>query len=88
MCQKQTAEQHREWSFRSLILVRFNGYPLRWLLFLETFKAAVDSQECLTEIEKFTYLKKQTDMQQIAWVGLALQVETKKKHGIIRKAIW
>ena len=38
-------------------LTSFNGDPLKWLTFTELFTAAVDSQDSLTAIEKFTYLK-------------------------------
>ena len=37
-------------------LAAFNGDPLRWTSFIETFDAAVDSQENLSVIEKFSYL--------------------------------
>ena len=37
-------------------LTAFNGDPLKWTSFIETFDAAVDSQESLSAIEKFSYL--------------------------------
>ena len=37
-------------------LTTFNGDPLKWTSFIETFDAAVDSQESLSTIEKFSYL--------------------------------
>ena len=37
------------------------GDPLTWTTFIETFTAAVDSQDSLTAIEKFTYLKGQLE---------------------------
>ena len=37
-------------------LAAFNGDPLKWTSFIETFDAAVDSQESLSAIEKFSYL--------------------------------
>ena len=40
-------------------LTSFNGDPLKWTTFIETFTAAVDSQNSLTAIEKFTYLRGQ-----------------------------
>ena len=40
---------------------RVNGDPLKWTTFIETFTAAVVSQDSLTAIEKFTYLKGQLE---------------------------
>ena len=37
-------------------LTSFNGGPLKWTSFIETFDAAVDSQESLSAIEQFSYL--------------------------------
>ena len=37
-------------------LTAFNEDPLKWTSFIETFDAAVDSQESLSAIEKFSYL--------------------------------
>ena len=37
-------------------LAAFNGDPLKWTSFIETFDAAVDSQERLSAIEKFSFL--------------------------------
>ena len=37
------------------------GDPLTWTTFTETFTAAVDSQDSLTAIEKFSYLKGQLE---------------------------
>ena len=37
-------------------LTTFNGNPLKQTSFIETFDAAVDSQESFSKIEKFTYL--------------------------------
>ena len=37
-------------------LTAFNGDPLKWNSFNETFDAAVDSQESLSTIEKLSYL--------------------------------
>ena len=34
---------------------------MKWTAFIATFTAAVDSQDSLTEIEKFTYLKGQLE---------------------------
>ena len=42
-------------------LTSFNGDPLKWKIFIETFTAAVDSQDSLTAKEKFTYLKGQLE---------------------------
>ena len=39
----------------------FNGDLLKWTTFIETFTAAVDSQDSLTSIEKSTYLKGQLE---------------------------
>ena len=35
----------------------FSGEPMEWQSFKETFSSAVDANENLTKIEKFTYLK-------------------------------
>ena len=37
-------------------LTIFKGDPLKWTSFIKTFDAAVDSQESLSTIEKFSYL--------------------------------
>ena len=37
-------------------LTAFNGDPLKWTSFIESFDAAADSQESLSAIEKFSYL--------------------------------
>ena len=37
-------------------MTAFNGDPLKWTSFIETFDAAVDSQEILRAIETFSYL--------------------------------
>ena len=42
-------------------LTSLNGDPLKWTTFTETFTAAVDSQDSLTAIEKFNYLKGQLE---------------------------
>ena len=42
-------------------LASFNGDPLKWTTFIERFTSAVDSQDSLTTIEKFTYLKGQLE---------------------------
>ena len=42
-------------------LTSFKGDPLKWATFIETFTAAVDSQDSLTAIEKFRYLKGQLE---------------------------
>ena len=42
-------------------LTSFNGDPLKWTTFIETFTAAIYSQDLLTAIEKFTYLKGQLE---------------------------
>ena len=42
-------------------LTSFNGNPLKWTIFIEKFTAAVDSQDSLTAIEKFAYLKGQLE---------------------------
>ena len=42
-------------------LTSFNGDPLKWTIFIEKFTAAVDSQDSLTAIEKFAYLKGQLE---------------------------
>ena len=42
-------------------LTPFNGYPLKWATFIETFTATADSQDPLTAVEKFTYLKGQLE---------------------------
>ena len=42
-------------------LKSFEGDPLKWRSFIETFHAAVDSQDNITDIEKFTYLKGQLE---------------------------
>ena len=42
-------------------LTSFNGDPLKWTKSIETFTAAVDSQDSLTAIEKFTYSKGQLE---------------------------
>ena len=43
-------------------LSSFNGDPsLKWTTFIETFSAAVDSQDLLTTVEKFTNLKRQLE---------------------------
>ena len=42
-------------------LTSFNGDPLKWKIFIETFTAAVDSQDSLTAKEKFTYLNGQLE---------------------------
>ena len=42
-------------------LTSFNGNPLKWTIFTERFTAAVDSQDSLTAIEKFAYLKGQLE---------------------------
>ena len=36
---------------------KFSGNPIEWQQFNETFKATVDQNESLSNIEKFTYLK-------------------------------
>ena len=42
-------------------LTSFNGDPLKWTIFTEKFTAAVHSQNSLTAIEKFAYLKGQIE---------------------------
>ena len=42
-------------------LTSFNGDPLKWTKFIETFTAAVNSQDTLTAIAKFSYLKGQLE---------------------------
>ena len=42
-------------------LTSFNGDPLKWTIFIETFTAAVDWQNSLAAIEKITYLKGQLE---------------------------
>ena len=42
-------------------LTFFNGDPLKWTTVIETFTAAVDSQDSLTSIETSTYLKGQLE---------------------------
>ena len=42
-------------------LTSFNGDPLKWSIFIETFTAAVDWQNSLAAIEKITYLKGQLE---------------------------
>ena len=42
-------------------LTSFNGDPLKWTTFIETFTAAVNSQDTLTAIAKFSYLKGQLE---------------------------
>ena len=42
-------------------LTSFNGDPLKWTIFIETFSAAVDSQDLLSVIEKLDYLKGQLE---------------------------
>ena len=42
-------------------LTSFNGNPLKQTIFIEKFTAAVDSQDSLTAIEKFAYLKGQLE---------------------------
>ena len=42
-------------------LTSFNGDPLKWITFIETFTTAVDLQDLLNAIEKFTYLKGQSE---------------------------
>ena len=42
-------------------LTPFNGDPLKWTTFIETFTAIADSQDPLTAVEKFTYLKGQLE---------------------------
>ena len=44
-----------------LNLTSFNGDPLKWTTFIEAFTAAVDSQDSLTTIEQFSYLKRQLE---------------------------
>ena len=44
-------------------LTSFNGDPLKWTIFIEKFTAAVHSQNSLTAIEKFAYLKGQLERQ-------------------------
>ena len=42
-------------------LAAFNGDPLKWTTSIETFTAAVDSEDSLTAVEKFTYLWRQLE---------------------------
>ena len=42
-------------------LTPFNRDPLKWTTFIETYTATADSQDPLTAIEKFTYLKGQLE---------------------------
>ena len=44
-----------------LTLTTFNGDPLKWTSFIETFDAGVDSQEGLSTIQKFSYLTGQLE---------------------------
>ena len=39
------------------VLINFNGDPLEWKSFQETFAAAVGTNENISNVEKFTYLK-------------------------------
>ena len=40
-----------------LTIKKFNGDPVNWKNFIQSFEAAVDSKESLSNVEKFTYLK-------------------------------
>ena len=39
-----------------LVMKTFSGDPLEWMTFKETFEATVDSNDNISDIEKFTYL--------------------------------
>ena len=40
-----------------LVMKTFSGDPLEWMTFKETFEATVDSNDNISDIEKFTYLQ-------------------------------
>jgi len=39
-----------------LTLPTFNGNPLKWQTFCDSFNAADDSNQCLSQVQKFSYL--------------------------------
>ena len=49
--------QAQEIKLTKFNLTSFNGDPLKWTTFIETYSAAVGSQDSLIAIEKFAYLK-------------------------------
>ena len=72
-----------------LVLPTFNDNPLQWQTFWASFKAAVDSNPCLSQVQKFSYLcQLQGDAAHVI-SGLPL-TETKYMHSIalLRERFW
>ena len=51
--------QHTFSRLPKLMLPTFNGNQLYWQTFWDSFKAAVDSNQCLSPVQKFSYLRSQ-----------------------------
>ena len=52
-----TSETKSNVKLPKLDLKKFDGEPTEWQSFFETFLSAVDSNDNLSNVEKFTYLK-------------------------------
>ena len=55
MTERIRSAQHNYSRLPKLVLPTFNGNPLQWQTFWDSFKAAVDSNPCLSQVQKFSY---------------------------------
>jgi len=56
---RSTAQTHSR--LPKLTLPTFSVNPLKWQTFWDSFNAAVDSNPCLSQVQKFSYLRAQLE---------------------------
>ena len=66
--QPMTANPKTGVKLPKVILKKFTGDPLEWKTFQETYEAAIGQNESLSEVEKFTYLRRY--LQRIAFQAI------------------
>ena len=60
-------------------LVKFDGDPLKWQEFWDQFKISIDSNESISEVERFSYLKRYLDGSRRPSRDIHLEVYTSLK---------